>query len=67
MSLEPIGKPVDRVDGRLKVTGAALYSADYSPKGVVHAAFVQSTITKGRIADMDTPRRPKRPPACWRC
>ena len=54
MSLEPIGKPLDRVDGRLKVTGAARFAAEYSPERVVHAAFVQSTITKGRITDIDT-------------
>ena len=24
-----IGQPIDRVDGRLKVTGAARYAADY--------------------------------------
>jgi xanthine dehydrogenase YagR molybdenum-binding subunit len=48
-----IGKPLDRVDGRLKVTGAARYAAEFSVPGLVHAVLVQSTIASGGIAGFD--------------
>ncbi len=43
-----------RVDGRLKVTGAATYSAEYNLPNLVHAVLVGSTIAKGRIKSLDT-------------
>src|SRR5437773_2057349 len=49
-----VGKPVDRVDGRLKVTGAARYAADAPVKDVAYVALVQSTIGKGAISDVVT-------------
>ena len=49
-----IGKPVDRVDGRLKVTGGATYSAEFNIKNLAYGSLVQSTITKGRIRNIDT-------------
>ena len=49
-----IGKPVDRVDGRLKVTGGARYSAEIPTENVVHAVLFQSTIARGRIKSIDT-------------
>jgi xanthine dehydrogenase YagR molybdenum-binding subunit len=48
-----VGAPIDRVDGRQKVTGAARYSADHVLEGLVHAVLVQSTIASGRIARLD--------------
>ncbi|MGA3400874.1 MAG: xanthine dehydrogenase family protein molybdopterin-binding subunit [Acetobacteraceae bacterium] len=48
-----IGKPLDRVDGRLKVTGAARYAAEFPVSGLVHAVLVQSTIAAGGIAGFD--------------
>ena len=42
-----IGAPMNRVDGRLKVTGAATYSAEYQLPGITYAVLVGSTITKG--------------------
>ncbi len=45
-----IGRPVDRVEGRQKVTGAAGYAADTVIDGMVHAVLVQSTIAKGRVS-----------------
>jgi xanthine dehydrogenase YagR molybdenum-binding subunit len=35
-----LGKPIDRLDGRAKVTGAASFSAEYQIEGMVHAALV---------------------------
>src|SRR5438046_1973947 len=49
-----IGKPVDRVDGRLKVTGAARYAAEAQVANVCHGVLVLSTIAKGRITNIDT-------------
>lgn len=48
------GKPVDRVDGPLKVRGAAPFAAEVALDGMVYAALAYSTIAKGRIAAIDT-------------
>jgi CO/xanthine dehydrogenase Mo-binding subunit len=48
-----IGAPVDRVDGPLKVAGAAPYPSDVSYPGMAYAAFVRSTIAAGRILDIE--------------
>lgn len=45
---------LDRVDGRLKVTGAAKYSAEYQIPGLTYGVLVTSIITKGRIKKIDT-------------
>jgi xanthine dehydrogenase YagR molybdenum-binding subunit len=49
-----IGKPVDRVDGRFKVTGSAKFAAEYKLDGMAYAALVFSTISKGVIREIDT-------------
>lgn len=51
---EIIGKPVDRKDGRLKVTGGAEYAYEYFPANLAYGVTVQSTIGKGRIRNIDT-------------
>ncbi|HEY1412982.1 MAG TPA: xanthine dehydrogenase family protein molybdopterin-binding subunit [Rhodopila sp.] len=48
-----IGKPIDRIDARLKVTGAAKYAAEFRVPNVVHAVLVQSTIPAGSISEFD--------------
>ena len=48
-----LGDPVDRVDGPLKVTGAAPYPADVTYPDLVHAALVQSTIGAGTVRGID--------------
>ena len=48
-----IGSPIDRIDGRLKVTGAARYAAEFHVPDVVHAVLVQSTIAAGSITGFD--------------
>jgi CO/xanthine dehydrogenase Mo-binding subunit len=48
-----IGDPVDRVDGPLKVTGAAPYPSDFTFPDLTHAVLVQSTIAAGRITSID--------------
>src|SRR5438477_3560629 len=49
----PIRQPVTRVDGRLKVTGAAKFAAEFAPKELVYAQLIQSTIARGRIVSID--------------
>ena len=48
-----IGAPLDRVDGPLKVTGAAPYPSDFTYPGLTHAVLVQSTIAAGTITGID--------------
>ena len=48
--MSTIGAPLTRVDGRLKVTGAAKYSAEFEIPNFAYAVMVQSTIPCGRIA-----------------
>ncbi len=50
----PQDQSLDRVDGHVKVTGAARYSAEYAVPGVAHAVLVTSTIAKGSIAGIDS-------------
>jgi xanthine dehydrogenase YagR molybdenum-binding subunit len=49
-----IGKPVSRIDGRLKVEGKARFAAEVPLEGMEYAALVYSTIARGRIATLDT-------------
>ncbi len=49
-----LGRPVDRVDSREKVTGQAHFSAEYPVDGLLHASLVYSTISKGKILSIDT-------------
>ena len=51
-TVDVVGTARDRVDGRLKVMGAATYPIDVNLPGLAHAALVQSTITSGRIRDI---------------
>jgi xanthine dehydrogenase YagR molybdenum-binding subunit len=48
-----VGRPMDRVDGRLKVTGGARYAAEFDVPGMAHAVLVQSGIARGRVTDLD--------------
>jgi xanthine dehydrogenase YagR molybdenum-binding subunit len=49
-----LGQPLDRVDGHVKTTGAARYSAEQPYPNLAHAALVHATITRGRITGIDT-------------
>ncbi len=48
-----VGRPVSRIDGPLKVQGAARFAAEFAPEGMVYAAVAFSSIAKGRIATLD--------------
>ena len=49
-----IGQAINRVDGKLKVTGRAKYASEFPVKGVVYAQALNSTIAKGKIISIDT-------------
>lgn len=59
--MNAIGQPLSRFDGRLKVTGAARYTADLPLADAAHAAIVQSTIANGRTVSIDTTAGEKAP------
>jgi xanthine dehydrogenase YagR molybdenum-binding subunit len=52
--MNSVGQPVSRADGRLKVTGAARYTADIPVTGAAHAAIVHAPIARGTIRSLDT-------------
>src|SRR5258708_2769523 len=49
-----IGGSLPRVDGPLKVSGAAMYTSDHHFPDMLYAVPVCSTVAKGRIASLDT-------------
>ena len=59
--MSAIGQPISRLDGRLKVTGAAHYTADIPVPAAAHAAVVHSTIANGRTVSIDTTAAEKAP------
>jgi CO/xanthine dehydrogenase Mo-binding subunit len=52
--MNAVGQPIPRIDGRLKVTGGARYTADIPVEAIVHGAIVYSTIANGRTLSIDT-------------
>ena len=42
-----VGAPINRVDGRLKVTGSARYSAEIPAPDIAYGVIVQSEIARG--------------------
>ena len=49
-----LGPARSRVDGRLKVTGAAKYSVEFEVPECAHGWTVESNIAKGKITAIDT-------------
>ncbi len=52
--MNAIGQPISRIDGRLKTTGGARYTADIPIANVVYGVIVQSTIANGRTVSIDS-------------
>lgn len=50
---DAVGTSRPRVEGRLKVTGRAQYAADVPMEDLVFGSFVASTISRGRITNID--------------
>lgn len=48
-----IGQPLERVDGRQKVTGTARYSTEIPAPGMAHACVVGARIASGRVTAVD--------------
>lgn len=48
-----VGKPIDRVDGRLKVTGRAVFAAETPVARVVHALIVSSPVGAATLKQAD--------------
>jgi xanthine dehydrogenase YagR molybdenum-binding subunit len=48
-----VGTPIDRVEGRFKVTGAANYASDRIGAGMLYGVPVGSTIAAGRVLRID--------------
>ncbi len=49
-----IGQPIDRIDGRLKVTGRAPYAYEQRVPDTAYAVLITSTIAKGTISAIDS-------------
>src|SRR5688572_3623640 len=49
-----MGEAINRIDGVLKVTGAANYATDWPIRNVAHGYLIKSTIAAGTITDIDT-------------
>jgi len=49
-----VGRPTPRVEGQLKVTGKAVYSADVELPGTLWGKCLRSPISYGRIKSIDT-------------
>nr|WP_079925837.1 xanthine dehydrogenase family protein molybdopterin-binding subunit [Mycobacterium sp. AT1] len=56
-----VGAPLSRVDGRLKVTGAAHYAADNPVPDFLHAVLVCSTVASGAVQGVDAGEAPRSP------
>jgi xanthine dehydrogenase YagR molybdenum-binding subunit len=54
MNAPTIGPSRNRVDGRLKVTGAAKYAVEFAMPNCLQAWPVESNIAKGKITAIDT-------------
>src|ERR1700736_3367808 len=48
-----VGKPIDRIDGRLKVTGGARYAYETQQENVLYGFVVEASIGKGTIRSID--------------
>ncbi|WP_201585980.1 xanthine dehydrogenase family protein molybdopterin-binding subunit [Psychrobacter jeotgali] len=48
-----VGKPINRVDGSLKVSGQAPYSAEIQVDNQVYGVLVGATIAKGQVENID--------------
>jgi len=56
-----IGEAISRIDGVLKVTGAANYATDWPIRNIAHAYLIKSTVAAGSITEIDTSAAEKSP------
>ena len=53
-AMRVLGRPTDRIEGPLKVSGQATYAAEFAVPGQVHGVVVGTTIATGRIVSIDS-------------
>ncbi|MDB5876359.1 MAG: xanthine dehydrogenase [Ramlibacter sp.] len=56
-----VGKPLDRVDGRLKVSGGARYAFETQQANTAYGFVVEASIGKGKIRSIDSRAAQKAP------
>ncbi|MER8507875.1 xanthine dehydrogenase family protein molybdopterin-binding subunit [Mesorhizobium sp. M0894] len=56
-----IGRPIDRIDGPLKVTGGATYAYENELDGTAYGYILGAAVAKGRIAEIDTTEAERAP------
>lgn len=61
MSTSPVGKPVTRIDGPLKVSGRAAYGVEHALPNMTYGVAVASTIGNGKIVRIETAEAEKMP------
>ncbi|WP_297838086.1 xanthine dehydrogenase family protein molybdopterin-binding subunit [Pseudomonas sp.] len=61
MSEQIIGAGPRRVDGRLKVTGTAMYASDHHPQNMAYGYGVFSTIASGKVTELNLDEARKSP------
>ncbi|HEX7359252.1 MAG TPA: xanthine dehydrogenase family protein molybdopterin-binding subunit [Bryobacteraceae bacterium] len=54
LEIRAIGKPLERIEGPAKLTGAAPYAYEYDLADPLYLYPVQSTIARGKITSIDT-------------
>lgn len=59
--LGPVGQPIVRKSGREKVSGTAIFTAEWPVEGLMHAVPVPSTIARGTIVSIDDSEAKKMP------
>ncbi|WP_288410680.1 xanthine dehydrogenase family protein molybdopterin-binding subunit [uncultured Sphingomonas sp.] len=52
-AMRVLGRPTDRIEGPLKVTGQATYAAEFAVPGQVYGVVVGTSIATGRISSID--------------
>jgi xanthine dehydrogenase YagR molybdenum-binding subunit len=53
MTRNVVGKPHDRIDGKLKVTGRAMYAGDRQMENLAFGYLLTSTVARGSIQTME--------------
>jgi CO/xanthine dehydrogenase Mo-binding subunit len=56
-----VGKPLPRIDGKVKVTGTAVYADDLMLPGMLHGKLLRSPFAHAKIINIDTSKAEKLP------
>jgi len=56
-----VGKPLPRIDGKVKVTGTATYADDLILPGMLHGKLLRSPYAHAKIVDIDTTKAERLP------